>query len=248
MVKTYLKTDIGLRRSENQDALGERDLALGKIVVVCDGMGGHYGGFQAANLATHAILQFFEEASLKYLQEETAETLFSQAIVKASQALAQFTKENERYKRMGTTLVVGWLAENILHFAHIGDSRLYLFREGELRRLTKDHSPVQEMVDVGLLKEDEMDRHPKSNLINKYIGAAKVLEYPPTVTQIEAHPNDLYLLCTDGLNSMLSQKEMEEIMAVDISIADKTTLLIKKANEAGGKDNISVALMEVLGN
>ncbi len=231
-------TDVGMIRQVNEDFLGSFESPNGDIFVVCDGMGGHIGGATASKLAVESIRNFFLHPVYSPVEEA-----LSQALAYAHKQIIRYAVQDPELEGMGTTCVVVLLKDNLAHFAHLGDSRLYLFRNNTLSQLTKDHSKVQNLIDSGLLTHNEAFQHPSRHILTKALGqgepVADVSENP-----LKLSDGDILLLCTDGLTNMVTDAEIRQILAEKISVDEKTVKLTQKANQAGGKDNISVLIIE----
>ena len=240
----------GLRRRHNEDAFLVRpDLGL---LVVADGMGGHAAGEVAAAIAVREVERYLEEAGVMVAQGDTAvpEDDWSRAaarlggsIESAHRSVTDAVERNLVLRGMGATIVAalvnGDLSSAIL--AHVGDSRAYVHREGRLQLLTSDHSWVHEQVVAGLLSEEAARTHPLKNVVTRALGGAQ----DPVVdlAEIQLQPGDVLLLCSDGLNTMLSDEEIEEVMTRNGPLEELSRELIDEANRRGGIDNITVILL-----
>lgn len=231
-------TELGKVRGENEDYLAYFECINGHVFVVCDGMGGHAGGSTASRIAVEAVREYLENHYFDLPEDAMRET-----ITFANQAVLTKALENPQLSGMGTTIVLVIIRHDKVYYAHVGDSRLYLMSEGKLTRLTSDHSFVQTLVDQGLLEEDDMERHPRRNEISRALGIQE--EVAPAISLEPLRPvnGDTLMLCTDGLNSMLSAEKISEVLATDEPAQQKVMRLIEQANEAGGFDNITVQLI-----
>ncbi|MEY3219911.1 MAG: hypothetical protein RIT27_1268 [Pseudomonadota bacterium] len=242
-------TDVGMVRHENEDYLAV-DQALG-IAVLADGMGGYQAGEIASRLAVEAILSELQtrvpqitpadvhsSSGLRY-----ASLLLQQAILHANQAVWQSACSQINYRGMGTTVVAVWFYENYLSIAHVGDSRLYRLRNKELKPLTKDHSVLQQLVDVGLIAAEQAWHAPNKNLITRALGVKEQVEVD--LQEHKAQENDIYLLCSDGLNDMLQDNDILSILQKKTTALDMAHQLVATANQRGGKDNISVIIIKL---
>ena len=237
-------TDIGRRRSDNQDNLArrvpddpaelERD---GALFVVADGMGGHAAGEIASTVAVQTICSaYFETAQGEVLQG------LAQAIKQANEAILTIARENAGHTGMGTTLVAAVLCQGILYVANIGDSRAYLLRNGKLRQLTEDHSWVAEQVRAGILTEDQARIHVHRNVITRSLGTQANVTADVFVEP--AREGDVLLLCSDGLHGYVSDSTIAETMA-NYHPDEAAKRLIALANDAGGPDNITVSIFHI---
>lgn len=237
----YQKDVIGNVRTAQEDS---HDIAAltpnGDVFVVCDGMGGHVGGKQASSIAVKSILE--------YLKKERYESPFQAldgALQFANMQILGYAEAHPELKGMGTTACIVLLGETEAYIAHVGDSRIYLYlgEEKQLHRLTKDHSYVQALVDAGQITEEEAEHHPNKNRILKALGVTPKLI--PSYDKVLPKNGDVFLICSDGLSGMLSDKTMENVLSDDISIAEKGDKLISLALEAGGLDNITLELVRI---
>lgn len=240
-MKSFSVTDIGKKRSVNQDYLYCSEEATGKfpnLFIVADGMGGHRAGDYASRLCVNKILEAVEKTSMT-----TPVSIFDEAIEYANRAVYGEAADNEEYEGMGTTLVGAVLYDKTLYVANIGDSRLYVLSD-RLRQITEDHSLVEEMVKNGEIRKDEARSHPNKNIITRALGTTK--NVVPDYFELELKKNDIVLLCSDGLTNMVEDEEIAFILKQhqgDLKGAGER--LVAKANEYGGKDNMAVVLVQV---
>lgn len=238
------RTDVGQRRSKNEDAVDvEPDLG---ILVVADGMGGHVAGHVASRIAVEeavgSIRGAVEESSGPVGGDDMAE-----AVKAADQRVRTEGLRDPSRAGMGTTLTAFHLdAESgRYHIGHVGDSRAYRFRDGELEQLTHDDTWVQSQVDAGRFSEEQARNHPWSSLLSQAVGMEDPVD--PRVYDGEAEAGDVFLLCSDGLMAMLTDPEIEELLGRRLSEGLEATAdaLVDEANDRGGVDNITVGLMRV---
>ena len=234
-------TDVGLVRSSNQDYFGAYAGKFGHLVVVCDGMGGHEGGEEASRIAVQAIKEHFEHLGEQY--NPTVE--LTQAISSAHDHIVQQAQQDKSKEGMGTTAVVLLVKNEEAYTAHVGDSRIYLYRGGQVHQLTKDHSLVQQMVDAKMIAPEEARDHPKKNVIVKALGAGQRNYQPDVSAPISLFRHDKFMLCTDGLTAYLSPDEMGQAMGKNTP-QHACSVLVKTAKERGGEDNITVQVVEIL--
>jgi serine/threonine protein phosphatase PrpC len=242
------RSDIGRLRSRNEDCVGE-DLEIG-VVLVADGMGGYRGGDVASAIAVNTILEHLKacipgitpgeiDAATGYSGESLA---VRQAVVKANNMIYRTGEAEPRYRGMGTTLVMAVFYDNRVTIANVGDSRMYRFRDGRLEQVTVDHTLRQELVDRGFCTPAEARTSLNKNLVTRAVGTEPAVTVD--IREDVATPNDIYLLCSDGLSDMLDDRDMCHIVKTLGADLDKTAeRLISVANENGGKDNISVILV-----
>lgn len=232
-------TDIGKIRKQNEDYMGYFVNQNGDFFVVCDGMGGHAGGAIASQTAVNAIRSFFEE---KY-HPNPQEALY-QAIQFANDHIFEKARQNPDLQGMGTTCVVLMLRNARLYHAHVGDSRLYTHKFGQLSRITKDHSLVQNLVDQGLINESEAEHHPQRNQLLRALGTQPFVDVEVSEEALVPFKNDIYLLCTDGLNGLVSHEGIEQILNQMDDVQKIALRLVEMANALGGHDNITVQVIQ----
>jgi protein phosphatase len=244
------KSDIGLRRTHNEDCY-LADLTLG-LYVVCDGMGGGNAGEVASRMAIDAILAHMKTAAQVPAIEligpldhnlSSATNQLASAIRSANTIIHQASWTNPKYAGMGTTVVAARLSDHCLSIAHVGDSRLYLIRDGLIQPLTTDHSWVAEQVAQGYLTEEEAERSPRRNIVTRALGVESSVAID--LAEIPVLNGDLLLLCSDGLTRGVRPGEILRTIDLDIDLGAKTDRLISLANQAGGDDNITVLLVAI---
>ena len=231
-------TDKGRERSENEDYSAYFDTLNGHIFVVCDGMGGHAGGAIASEMAVEAIGAYFNEQYYK-----NPFSAVENAMLFANRKVYEAAKSNPALHNMGTTMVLAMIRDNRIYYGHIGDSRIYLYKKKALKLLTRDHSYVNQMVDEKRISEKEALNHPLRNEITKAIGLFKDAEPEISNTAIIPYEGNILLLCTDGLNTMLEDKYIEQVLSSDKSLDDKAEELLSAALDFGGFDNVSLQLI-----
>lgn len=233
-------THVGQVRQANEDYFGNFETKNGYVFLVCDGMGGHVGGAKASQIAVGIIRDCLQQFDYK-----TPYEALSQSIVAASDAILAYAENNPEMAGMGTTCVAILVVGSDVYYAHVGDSRIYLFSNKKLTRITKDHSFVQNMIDLGGLTEEEAEKHPRKNEITNALGLKNMK--PPTVctAQIQAAKGDVFLLCSDGLTGMVTDSELESVLKNKMELQGKANLMIDLANKAGGTDNITVQIVEI---
>lgn len=238
-MKTFSKTDIGMKREVNQDCVFTSETPIGglpNIFLVADGMGGHNAG----DFASRYVVERIKE-ELPQIQEHHPEAILRKAIETANHGLLEEAAKDVHLAGMGTTLVAATVIEHTLYFANIGDSRLYLIND-EIRQLSRDHSLVQEMVRLGGINAEEAKHHPDKNIITRAIGAGEEVE----IDFFEYHlqPGDQILMCTDGLSNMVEDEMLFRIVKSSRDVVEAVSRLIEEANKNGGNDNIGVVLAE----
>ena len=238
------KTDVGLVRKNNEDTFISRKIWDGKwcLAAVIDGIGGYEGGEVASSVAEREICSYLEE-----FNSGNPGRLLAEAVNSANNAIFEERKTSEEYSRMGCVLTAVLTDGKTLYTAHVGDTRLYLARKGRLVKLTHDHSLVGYREEIGDLSEEEAMNHPMRNVISRDLGES--LHNHDDEDWIETsclpiHSGDILLLCSDGLSDLVTSKEMSGILFDGKSLAERAGELIGKALSKGGKDNVTVVLVE----
>jgi protein phosphatase len=244
-------TDPGIVRSHNEDSIAA-DAAKG-LVVLADGMGGYNAGEVASGMATTVItteLQHLLEQTPPYKIEPTsgepwADKLLREQIAKANTSIFQAAQSQPQYSGMGTTLVAAVFYDNRVSVAHIGDSRLYRLRGEAFEQLTRDHSLLQEQIDSGMITPEQAKFSQNKNLVTRALGIDPTVE--PEIHCHEVRPGDIYLLCSDGLNDMVTDEDIGmtlQTLSANLRLAAQQ--LVQMANDNGGRDNVSVILVRVV--
>lgn len=243
------KTDIGLKRKNNQDSFIIVSKKNFLSAVVCDGMGGARGGNIASDLAvkayTKAIKVSMADITDSVIAEEDAEHIIKNAVEKANSVVFETSNGDNNLEGMGTTLVSVLISGDRAVVANIGDSRLYTYKNGMLKQITNDHSFVQYLLDKGSINKEEAKSHPNRNIILRALGVSEKVE--PEMFVLKDEDYDILLLCSDGLTTHLSDAEISDIIEENssktISLKKKAESLIEKANYRGGVDNITAVLI-----
>lgn len=246
------KTDTGRVRDHNEDyiAIDER---FG-IAILADGMGGLNAGEVASSMSAHLLMEELmawrqgESSIEKELEDDAAPAMTSGivrlAVQRANNAVFHVSQTQPQCRGMGTTIVVSVFHDNTMIVGHIGDSRMYRFREDALEQITKDHSFVQELLDKGLYTEQEARASNKKNVVTRALGVAPGVEVD--VGEFEAKPGDIYLMCSDGLSDLVTDEDIEtSIRTLGGDLEACAGHLVDVANASGGKDNISIVLARV---
>lgn len=232
---SYGKTDIGKKRSMNQDNLFFSDEPVGpmpNLYIVADGMGGHKAGDYASSYAVNQFVDY-----VKQCVEENPITVMKQGIAAVNAGVLAASREREELSGMGTTLVCAVVSGNHLYVANIGDSRLYLLDKDEIRQITLDHSLVEELIRTGQLNPLKVRNHPEKNIITRAIGVNE--EAIPDFFELELHMDERILMCSDGLSNMVEDDELLSIIMETDKPNTAVERLIERANYYGGKDNIA---------
>ncbi len=233
------RTDVGKLRKKNEDYQAYFDSVNGHIFVVCDGMGGHAGGSEASQIAVESIAYFFSQ---NYYPDPF--DAIQQAIVFANEEIFKYAKKNIELYGMGTTIVLALIRDNLIYYGHVGDSRIYYYFDQRLEQITEDHSFVQGLINLSVITKEEAEEHPRRNELSKALGVESIVQ--PSICIMPAMPDNdgILLLCTDGLTNMQTDKEIEDLLRTDLSLDEKGDLLIEKAIDHGGNDNITLSLVK----
>jgi len=234
VVDEAARTDAGRQRHANEDSY----YACAPVYAVADGMGGAQAGEVASRIAAEA----FDERT----GEGTPEQQLARVASEANRRIFELAQEDSSRSGMGTTLTGLLVDGDEVAIVHVGDSRAYLFRDGELRQLTRDHSLVEELRRQGRLTPEEAEEHPQRSIITRALGPERDVQLD--VHTHRARSGDLYLICSDGLTSMVRESRLREILAESESLRNAVDALVAEANEMGGRDNITVVLFRVGGD
>lgn len=232
-------TDIGIKRSVNQDRAVYKIKNHEIVGVLCDGMGGHLAGEVASTLVSRYVIEHFFDHS-PFLDDESIHAWISSLLLTANDLVNKESDMHSEYAGMGTTIVICYMDGKNTYVSHVGDSRAYLYKD-TLKQITADDTFVNELVKRGLINEEEASHHPKRNVLVQAIGIKEALRI--SFYKIEEDYRAI-LLCSDGLYNSLSSQQIEEILQKNASVDQKTECLIQSANEFGGLDNIGVLLIE----
>jgi protein phosphatase len=244
-------TDTGKVREHNEDAIGS-DVDMG-LMVLADGMGGYNAGEVASGLAVQTITELAAEgATREDRNDRDSETglmrqtiVLRDAISRANKIIFQTAQSQTHCEGMGTTLVAALFYDNTVSIAHVGDSRAYRLRNEQFEQLTLDHSLLQELVDRGFYSEEEAQRSTNRNYVTRALGVEPAVEVE--VQEFDVLPEDIYLLCSDGLPDMVEDEDIHlTISTFNASLDVVGQQLVDLANDNGGRDNVSVMLTQVL--
>jgi serine/threonine protein phosphatase PrpC len=243
-LEMFCQTDVGQVRDHNEDFIRYDD-GLG-VAVLADGMGGLSAGEVASSMTVHLLM----ETLVAYSRGKDAPTeapieALAEAVQQANSAVFHVSQTQPQCHGMGTTVVASLFYDNKLAVGHIGDSRLYRFRDKQLEQLTRDHSLVQEMLDKGLVTKAEARLSKKKNVVTRALGVAPQVEVE--VHEHATSPGDIYLLCSDGLTDLVTDEDIEaSLRELGANLSVATAYLVNLANASGGKDNISIILVRVV--
>jgi len=232
VAEQYSGSDTGMQRRANEDSL----LARSPLFVVADGMGGAQAGEVASRIAVESFAAGLNDAA-------SAEESLATRALDANARIYELAQNDPDHAGMGTTLTAVYVGEREVAIAHVGDSRAYCLRDGELLRLTDDHSLVDELIRQGRLTPEEAEDHPQRSIITRALGPEEAVEVDTRT--FHARAGDVYLLCSDGLTTMLSEARLAQVLLSHSRLRDAGEALIAQANEAGGRDNITVILLRL---
>jgi serine/threonine protein phosphatase PrpC len=240
------RSDVGRVRQSNEDCYGF-DLRQG-VFVVCDGMGGHAAGEVASKIAVDTVLNYFRDkeplaANAELVDAPLGAQLLSDAVNKANESILEYAEGHASASGMGTTLVAARFAEEKFTIAHIGDSRIYLLRQGSLLQLTEDHSLVMEQVRRGIMTVDEAKKSTAQHIITRALGTDD--NSPPDLAEFPAETGDILMLTTDGVLRHLEDQQIHEALAESASLQEACDHMIELALDAGGEDNATCVLIRV---
>jgi PPM family protein phosphatase len=243
----YSALDTGRARSNNEDSVAVDEARA--LAVLADGMGGYNAGEVASHMATSFIVselgRWLEVAADKATDAELRRAM-DICVDNANRAIFEAANANPQYAGMGTTLVVAHVRGNELRIGHVGDSRAYRWRDGLLEQITRDHSLLQEQIDAGLITPEQAAGSANKNLVTRAVGVEEGVVMETHLHELQA--GDTVLLCSDGLSDMLSDATIARLLQAHEGLGEAGSALIAAANDAGGKDNISLILMRVAGS
>lgn len=258
------QTHAGMTGKNNEDryavasfVLDKRDRTPVLFAVLADGIGGHRAGEVAAELTVNHMMQVIARSDGRHIRR-----IIEDAVVEASDAIAAHSDSNENLKGMGATCATAWIVGDKLHTAYVGDSRIYLIRAGRIQQLTVDHTWVQEAIERGVLTPEMARQHPNVHVIRRYLGSPtppdpdfrlKLFDdegdqHAENNQGLQLLPNDILLLCSDGLTDLVWNDEILEVIRSRPNVKESSRALIELANSRGGHDNITVVLISVPSN
>ena len=237
-MKAFAKTDIGKARENNQDYyyIPNQTEKL-NLCILADGMGGYNGGEVASKLATETVKKYIKTNFPKEeCSKEAILSLIKNAMEYANMVVYEKSKEVKELEGMGTTLDICLIYNNKVFIGHVGDGRIYRIRGNIIRKLTKDHSYVQKLIEDGTITREEAITHPKKNMLMKALGSTPYVE--PDVRARNYEPNDILIMCSDGLTNMVKEEQIYKMVKENANNAPEN--LVNLANQLGGYDNITV--------
>jgi serine/threonine protein phosphatase PrpC len=232
VVEEAARTDTGRQRHENEDAY----LARSPVFAVADGMGGAQAGEVAARIAAEAFETHLGDSG-------NAEERLSRVASEANRRIFELARSDSSRSGMGTTLTGALVSDDEVSIVHVGDSRAYLLRDGELKQLTRDHSLVEELRRQGRLTSEEAEEHPQRSIITRALGPDAEVDID--IHSHQARHGDVFLICSDGLTSMVREEQMHQILTQSKSLKAAVDALVQEANRKGGRDNITVVLFRL---
>jgi protein phosphatase len=245
-IEMHAAVDPGRARSNNEDSVALDEGV--SLAVLADGMGGYNAGEVASSMATSFIRtelgRWLREASIQASDAEVRRAM-DICVDNANRAIFNAANSNPQYAGMGTTLVVAVFRGERLLLGHVGDSRCYRLRAGRLQQITRDHSLLQEQIDAGLITPEQAAFSANKNLVTRAVGVEDTVLLE--THQHDVLPGDIFLMCSDGLSDMLDDTGIAQLMLANESMETSAHALIDAANDAGGKDNISVILVRACG-
>lgn len=237
------KSVTGLIRKNNEDAIySGKDDGLKGLYIVADGMGGHNAGEVASRRAIDVFRGYVRARAEIFFDDSETLDIMTEALQEANRKVYEWSVNKEVCSGMGTTLDAVVLRQNRLFVTHVGDGRVYLLRDGVMRRLTEDHSYVEELIKSGRITEEEALRHPKRNIITRAVGTNPEVMCDCVVEEMKY--GDVVLLCTDGLTNMVMENDIKAVLEDKTNLVEKTEKLVEMANNNGGIDNISLIIIK----
>jgi len=236
------RSDVGMVRSGNEDSFFAHATKQGGLFIVADGMGGHAAGEVASEMAVQIVSR--ELSGLHQLTGSAPREKVAESIRNANRAIYDRTINESDKQGMGTTVSVLLISGERWLVGQVGDSRVYLLRDGALTQLTKDHSYVQEQVDAGLLTPEQARYHPYSNVITRCVGAGEEVEADTFSGEFRA--GDVFLVCSDGLTGMVDDRRLQQLLLSRASAGRIVDALIAEANYRGGLDNVTAVVVQIL--
>ncbi|MBQ7137135.1 MAG: Stp1/IreP family PP2C-type Ser/Thr phosphatase [Bacilli bacterium] len=241
-MKSFYLTDAGKVRSHNEDSvIIVKNKDGDYLMAVADGMGGHSAGEVASSIAISYLGKSFNE-NFSNMEKVKAVNWLRESVLDINELIFSYVKEHPESRGMGTTLVVALVTKDYILFGNIGDSSGYVIKDSHLHKVTYDHTLVNLLLKAGELTEEEAKDHPKKNVLMKALGANDPIDID--IFDCDTDISSI-LLCSDGLTNMLDNEQIEKVLLSELDIEDKVIKLIRKSNNRGGTDNISVAYLSL---
>jgi PPM family protein phosphatase len=239
-------SDVGCQRENNEDSYlywepsaNEEFQRKGRLAVIADGMGGHEGGQEASRLAVETVREVYDQA----FHDDPQAALF-EAFAAAHARIQEYAEQHPVFQGMGTTCTAVVVRDRQLYFAHVGDSRLYLIRDARILRLTRDHSYVGRLVESGIVRAEDAEKHPQRHILTAALGAGREVAVDGADESLPLLEADDLLLCTDGLWGVVTEEELETTVSANTP-AESCAILVKLARQRGGPDNITLQILRV---
>jgi protein phosphatase len=239
-------SDVGCQRENNEDSYlywepagNEEFRRKGRLAVIADGMGGHEGGQEASRMAVETVREVYDQAFNDDPRTALAESFFA-----AHARILDYAEQHPAFHGMGTTCTALVLRGRQLYFAHVGDSRLYLVRDARILRLTRDHSYVGRLVESGIVRAEDAEKHPQRHILTAALGAGRELAVDSAEQGVALLDGDDLLLCTDGLWSVVTEEELEAAVSGNAP-AECCAALVQLARQRGGPDNITLQVLRI---
>jgi protein phosphatase len=245
-IEVSVQSDIGCQRQNNEDSFGywepeddQQFLSKGRLAVVADGMGGYEGGQEASRLAVETLVEVYRDFG-----GDDPQAALVEALQTAHEQIRQYSFAHPELRGMGTTCTAAAIVQDALYYVHVGDTRLYLIRDGEITRVTRDHSYVGRLVESGMISPEEAENHPQRNILTAALGTNPDLIMDSPGRPEPLRPEDVLLICSDGLWGLVRDSEILD--AVENKSAEQAgRKLIELARERGGPDNITVEILRL---
>ena len=239
-------SDVGCQRENNEDSylywepVGDEEFQRkGRLAVIADGMGGHEGGQEASRLAVETVREVYDQAF-----HDDPQAALVESFAAAHARIQDYADRHPAFQGMGTTCTALVLRGRQLYFAHVGDSRLYLVRDASILRLTRDHSYVGRLVESGIVRAEDAEKHPQRHILTAALGAGRELAVDSAQQSVALLEGDDLLLCTDGLWSVVTEDELETTVSGNAP-AECCAALVKLARQRGGPDNITLQVLRI---
>jgi PPM family protein phosphatase len=245
-IEVSVQSDIGCLRQNNEDSFGywepeddQQFLRKGRLAVVADGMGGYEGGQEASRLAVETLVEVYRDFG-----GDDPQAALVEALQTAHEQIREYSFDHPELRGMGTTCTAAAIVQDALYYVHVGDTRLYLIRDGQITRVTRDHSYVGRLVESGMISPEEAENHPQRNILTAALGTNPDLIMDSPGQPEPLRPEDVLLICSDGLWGQVRDSEILD--AVENKSAEQTgRKLIELARERGGPDNITVEVLRL---
>jgi PPM family protein phosphatase len=245
-IEVSVQSDIGCQRQNNEDSFGywepeddQQFLRKGRLAVVADGMGGYEGGQEASRLAVETLVEVYRDSG-----GDDPQAALVEALQAAHEQIRQYSFAHPELRGMGTTCTAAAIVQDALYYVHVGDTRLYLIRDGQITRVTRDHSYVGRLVESGIISQEEAETHPQRNILTAALGTNPDLIMDSPGQPEPLRPEDVLLICSDGLWGLVRDSEILD--AVENKSAEQAGReLIELARERGGPDNITVEILRL---